>query len=218
MDLPRELPIFPLTGCLLLPGNFLPLNVFESRYLALVRDARAGEGYIGMVQPYCRTGQLPEESPAGAPRVFPVGCAGVVEKCEPQPDGRIHLLLRGVIRFRIQRELEMIRGYRRVEAQYAEFSADLVEPQEERRARPLLAMLGEFARRTGIEFDLARLRGLPGTVLLNALCAALPFSPVEKQALLEAAGADERQVMLADLMQMTSIQPEAVPDDGSMVH
>lgn len=218
MDLPRELPIFPLTGCLLLPGNFLPLNVFEPRYLALVRDAQADEGYIGMVQPYCRSGQLPEESPPGAPRVFPVGCAGVIEKCEAQPDGRVHLLLRGVIRFRIQSELEMRQGYRRVEAHYAEFSGDLVEPQQERQARPLLALLDEFARRTGIEFDLARLRGLPGAVLLNALCAALPFSPVEKQALLEAAGADEREVMLADLMQMASSQTETVSNEGPIVH
>jgi len=102
MDLPRELPIFPLNGCLLLPGNYLPLNVFEPRYLSMVRDAEDGGGYIGMVQPFGRGefGRRPPESPEGEPEVYQVGCVGMIEESEPQTDGRVHLLLRGVIRFR----------------------------------------------------------------------------------------------------------------------
>ena len=49
--LPSMLPIFPLTGVLLLPRGRLPLNIFEPRYLAMTRDALAGERLIGMVQP-----------------------------------------------------------------------------------------------------------------------------------------------------------------------
>jgi Lon protease-like protein len=220
MDLPRELPIFPLNGCLLLPGNYLPLNVFEPRYLSLVRDAEASCGYIGMVQPFGRGGYARPlvESPAGEPEVYPVGCAGVIEKSEPQADGRVRLLLRGVIRFRIRQELQMTRGYRRVEAGYEEFTADLAEPHEERQATPLLELLADFARRTGLDFDLDRLRDLPGAVLLNALCAALPFSPEEKQALLEAVGAREREELLAELLQMESHQRQRAADGESTVH
>lgn len=220
MDLPQELPIFPLTGCLLLPGNYLPLNVFEPRYLALVRDAETQAGYIGMVQPRGRKdlGWPAEESPLGEPEVYPVGCAGVIERSEPQPDGRVHLLLRGVIRFRIQEELDMVDGYRRVHPAYEEFSADLVEPQEERRSQPLLELLEAFAHRTGIEFDLERLRDLPGSILLNAVCAALPFSPLEKQALLEANGADEREALLTQLMEMESGRPDGPNSSETTVH
>lgn len=220
MDLPQELPLFPLTGCLLLPGNYLPLNIFEARYLALVRDAQTQSGYIGMVQPRGQrdVGWPAEESPVGEPEVYPVGCAGVIERSEPQPDGRVHLLLRGVIRFRIRRELEMVAGYRRVQPSYEEFSADLAEPQEDRPSEPLLDLLDSFGRRTGYEFDLERLRDLPGSILLNAACAALPFSPLEKQALLEANGADEREALLSQLVQMESGRPKGPTQRGVTVH
>ena len=50
-QLPETLPIFPLSGVLLLPGGKLPLNVFEPRYLAMIFDSLAGHRMIGMVQP-----------------------------------------------------------------------------------------------------------------------------------------------------------------------
>ncbi|HKJ74631.1 MAG TPA: LON peptidase substrate-binding domain-containing protein, partial [Alphaproteobacteria bacterium] len=51
LDLPSVIPVFPLTGVILLPGADLPLNIFEQRYLAMTRDAVAGPHLIGMIQP-----------------------------------------------------------------------------------------------------------------------------------------------------------------------
>jgi Lon protease-like protein len=219
--LPEVLPVFPLTGSLLLPGNWLPLNVFEPRYRNLVEDATGGEGdargggdggergrrgerWIGMIQP-----RVPHQDnwpaldePPANPELYTVGCAGRVERCEPQPDGRYLLLLKGVSRFRVRRELELLRGYRRVAADYTEFAADLREPEMELDPATLLRAVREFGQAQGLSFDLDVLASLPGVALLNGLAVALPFRPAERQALLEAEGPRERQQMLLALMGM----------------
>jgi len=203
--LPDVLPIFPLTGSLLLPGNWLPLNIFEPRYRAMVEDAMAASRMVGMIQPVVpRQDNRPDPlAPADdAPAVYSVGCAGRIERCEPQDDGRYLILLKGVCRFRVLREAEMHHGYRRVRADYTEFNADLDEPQRLLDPDPILAALHRFARSRELEFDLQRLETLSGVTLLNGLAVALPFSPGEKQALLEAEGPDRRRDLLLSLMGM----------------
>lgn len=109
---PEILPVFPLTGTLLLPGNFLPLNIFEQRYGNMVADAMAGERTIGMIQPLVPRPDnwgMPEEV-FDQPELYAVGCAGRIERCEPQPDGRYLVLLKGVSRFRVREELPPLRG------------------------------------------------------------------------------------------------------------
>ncbi len=248
--LPEVLPVFPLTGSLLLPGNWLPLNVFEPRYRNLVEDAmsaraaaaaagerrkaegaeenRRGRGrrgadgsdgdvrdggersgrWIGMIQP-----RVPQqdnwpalELPPKNPELYAVGCAGSIERCEPQPDGRYLILLRGASRFRVRRELPRRRGYRRVAADYAEFVADRAEAEAAIDPAPLLRALRGFGESRALAFDLDVLAALPGVALLNGLAAALPFPPAEKQALLEASGPSERRQLLLDLMSM-GIEP-----------
>src|ERR1700719_3121317 len=108
--LPAILPIFPLTGVLLLPRGRLPLNIFEPRYLAMTRDALAGERLIGMIQPS-------DPRPSGMnPPVYPVGCAGRITTFTETDDGRFLITLTGVSRFRIREELPLLSGFRRVVA------------------------------------------------------------------------------------------------------
>lgn len=199
---PETLPIFPLTGSLLLPGNFLPLNIFEPRYRDMVADALDGTQYIGMIQPVVpRQDNQPEPDVApDNPDVYAIGCAGRIEQAEKQPDGRYLILLKGVSRFRVGHELPRDHEYREVIARYDEFTQDLGEPQSELSPGPLLAALEDFGEKKELEFDLDRLKLLPGILLLNGLSAALPFSPAEKQALLEAPTPGERQELLLELM------------------
>jgi Lon protease-like protein len=208
---PEVLPVFPLTGSLLLPGNWLPLNVFEPRYRNLVEDAMGGRAdprWIGMIQP-----RVPQqdnwpalEAPPANPELYTVGCAGRIERCEPQEDGRYLILLRGASRFRVRRELARRRGYRRVAADYAEFAADRNETEVEIDPAPLLQAVRAFGEAQGLVFDLDVLAALPGVALLNGLAVALPFPPAEKQALLEAPGPQERRQLLLALMGM-GIEP-----------
>lgn len=214
--LPRILPVFPLTGSLLLPGSFLPLNIFEPRYRAMVEDALApstGAPYIGMIQPLVpRQDNRPPMDLAfelERPELYEVGCAGRIERSELQADGRYLILLRGVSRFRVVREEpDLVRGYRRVVADYAEFRADPEELQSALDPSRVMGALQGFSAAHGLTFDLGLLGSLPGVSLVNGLAAALPFLPADKQALLEAAGPAEREEMLLTLMGM-GFEPSA---------
>jgi Lon protease-like protein len=195
---PSVLPVFPLTGCLLLPGNWLPLNVFEARYRAMVEDVMAGDRHLGIIQP-----QGTEEWPAELseqPELHSVGTAGRIDRCEPQQDGRFHILLRGVTRFRIHRELRLLRGYRRVVANYDEFRDDFTEHRIILDPRPILAALQAFSAAHQLAFDLDLLSALPGSVLVNGLATALPFPAEQKQALLEASDLAARHDLLLAMM------------------
>jgi len=205
---PTIIPIFPLTGSLLLPGNLLPLNVFEPRYRNMVADAMESDRQIGMIQPlvprqdnWVDLAQQPED-----PELYRVGCLGRIEECELQPDGRYLILLRGVSRFRIQQELPPRRGYRRVLADCAEFPGDLGELNVSINPSRLMRALQAFGEQHELEFDFDLLGSVPGISLLNGLSVALPFRPAEKQALLEAPDPEVRKELLLTLMGM-GIEP-----------
>ena len=127
--LPGIIPVFPLTGSLLLPGNLLPLNVFEPRYRNMVADALDGDQLIGMVQPLTprQDNWVVSAQPPENPEIYTIGCLGRIEECEPQDDGRYLIVLRGVARFRVRQELPLKRGYRRVMVDYSEFQRDFDE-------------------------------------------------------------------------------------------
>ena len=205
MSSPREiemLPVFPLTGTLLLPETFLPLNIFEERYLRMVEDALEADRTIGMIQP-----MIPGLDNFGIPpldlkdpQLYPVGCCGRIEESELQEDGRYLIVLEGIVRFRIVEELKPRRGYRRVKADIGEFEGDL-EPRETAVDRlAVLAALERFARQKDLEFDPDLLAGLSDRRLVNSLSTALPFTPVEKQALIESPTTAERASLLVTLM------------------
>ena len=215
--MPPIIPVFPLTGSLLLPGTLLPLNIFEPRYRNMMADvvstagSRGAGQHIGMIQPFVPHQDnwpaldLPDENPA----LYTVGCVGHLDRCELQPDGRYEIVLRGVCRFRVREELPLLRGYRRVAADYGEFSADLSEPLSQLDPSRLLAGVRAFGKANGLELDLDLLAALPGVALLNGLAVALPFRPEEKQALLESPGPMEREELLLALMGMGFGAPSA---------
>jgi Lon protease-like protein len=214
-DLPTILPIFPLTGSLLLPGNWLPLHIFEPRYRNMVEDAFSGRGpgegekLIGMVQPLAPhegggvdLSALDPGMEPDLPELYQVGCVGRIEECQEVAEGRYLIALLGVTRFRIAEELPLKRGYRRVRAVYEEFAHDRESPQDQDAApESLIRLLTEFGKLHGLSFDMRRLGKLPCQALVNGLSMALPFEPAEKQALLEAPN-DSRLDVLEALLQM----------------
>ena len=205
----ETLPVFPLTGTLLLPGTYLPLNIFEQRYLNMVRDALEGDLRIGMIQPMIpgldNWGVPPLD--LDEPELYPVGCCGRIDQHELQADGRILIVLEGVVRFRTLRELEPIRGYRRVRADFAEFEIDRRSEEPEIDKQAVLSLFDRFARQRDLEVDPDMLAALSGLRLVNALSTALPLTAVEKQALLEAHSLEDRTSLLMTLMGMDLDSP-----------
>jgi Lon protease-like protein len=202
--LPSPLPLFPLTGSLLLPGNFLPLNIFEPRYRNLVTDAAEEGHHVGMIQPFVpRQDNWPAlHLPPENPELYDVGCAGRIERCEPQADGRFLLLLKGVTRFRVRQELPLVRGYRRAVVDYSGFEGDFKETEHPLSPGRLLSALKGFGEAHHLDLDYDLLGALPGVSLVNGLAVALPFPPAEKQALLEAPDPCAREELLLALMGM----------------
>jgi len=211
-QLPETLPIFPLSGVLLLPGGKLPLNIFEPRYLAMIFDSLAGHRMIGMVQPVQSGGFAGDGMPAddGPPKVHQVGCAGRIVSFNETEDGRLLLALSGVSRFRIGRELDLAQGgYRRASAQFSPYRADLdyadeiVTLDRER----LMAGLAAFFRGKSLSTDWDAVKKADDLNLVNSLSMVLPLGPVEKQALLEAADTSARAKLLAAFLEMAVFEP-----------
>lgn len=197
-DLPDEFAVFPLTGALLLPGNKLPLNIFEPRYLAMVEDALAAPGrHFGMIQPDAAR----PPGPTG-PALYRVGCLGRLSTFAETEDGRYLITLTGVCRYAVEQELPMQRGYRRVRADLSSFAADLdAAPAPQ---RPVLdreqltgALRAYFAARS-FDANWDAIGAMPDDVLVSTLSMVCPFQPAEKQALLEASTqADRARALLA---------------------
>jgi Lon protease-like protein len=196
---PESLPIFPLGGALLLPRAKLPLNIFEPRYLNMVEDALAGLRTIGMVQPRHAYGHpVPDDAP-----LFEVGCAGRITSFSETGDGRYLITLTGISRFVVVRELEMMRGYRRVAADYGRFADDLNEETGKIAGRGrLLSTVRAFFAKSGMEADWPALEAVPDDTLVSALAMVCPLEPTEKQALLECPGLAERGEFLLNLLEI----------------
>jgi Lon protease-like protein len=204
-DLPLELPIFPLSGALLLPWGRLPLNIFEPRYLNMTLDALKVGRVLSMIQPdYDKT---PKDEGAGKiqpdPPIYGVGCAGRIASFEETEDGRLLIVLKGLLRFRVLEEIEGRAGYRRTRVSYDAFKADL-EPQVpfDFDRKQFLERLQPYLEAHAMPVGIEVLKGLSDTTLVTSVSMICPFDPREKQALLEAPTLPERAQTLLALLQM----------------
>jgi Lon protease-like protein len=203
-DLPKAMPIFPLTGALLVPGGRMPLNIFEPRYLAMVRHALAQpDRLIGMVQPKQR-GIERKLDPEVQPDVESVGCAGRIIAFEETDDGRYQITLSGLIRFRTRSALpNAAGGFRLVEPDFAAFADDIAEADFSLsgRARFIITLKGYFETRSAT-VDWKAIDAMADRQLVISLAMLCPFSPDEKQALLECRNLVELGEMLLALFEL----------------
>ncbi len=198
-DLPDTLPLFPLSGALLLPGGQMPLNIFEPRYLAMVDDALSGARLIGMIQP--RNGVAD-----GDPPLYGVGCAGRLTGFNETEDGRYLITLTGIRRFKLSEELSADTPYRVAVPDFSPFGDDDEVDDTAAsvdRAR-LEAAMRQYLDAEGLKTDWDAVQEAPTEALISSLAMGCPFAPNEKQALLEADCAASRADCLIALMEMSS--------------
>lgn len=178
-DLPGSVPVFPLSGALLLPAGQLPLNVFEPRYLAMFDAAMSGNRIIGMVQPALTEGP-------DAANLSQVGCLGRITSFAETGDGRYIVSLTGICRFRVIDEVSGHHPYRTF--RIAPFIADLKSADEESMVNrtALLAAFKAYLEANKLEADWESVERASNMTLVNSLSMMAPFEPAEKQALLEA--------------------------------
>jgi uncharacterized protein len=194
--LPDAIPLFPLPNAVLFPGVPLPLHIFEPRYREMVRDVeRSEDKLIGMV---LLRGEWRRDY-YGRPEVYPVGCAGKLVSVEPLADGRYNILLHGLREFEIADE----RGghsYREAQVRWRASDPAGVPPVLRTRIHALTQRFLDD-REPGLVARVLADSSLSDELLINFLCYALDFSPMEKQALLEAPLLADRGARLCDVVQ-----------------
>ncbi len=191
-----RLSIFPLAGALLFPRSTLPLHIFEPRYRALVSDSLARDRRIAMIQP--RPGQDDKH-----PDLFDIGCVGRIAHVEALEDGGFNLILEGLARFRLLREIDALTPFRQVEAGFDDFAdgddddqpvlASILRAELEREAR-------RFAEAHGYVVDWDGVGRLDDEALVNGIAQITPFDIAAKQALLEAPDIPDRADLLIQFM------------------
>jgi len=194
-NLPDLLPLFPLSGAIVLPRARLPLNIFEPRYLAMFEDVlKTRERLIGMIQPM-------DKDPEGL--LHTVGCAGRVSSFIETDDGRYMISLTGVSRFRFINKVEGFVPYLQAKIDWQEFQRDLAGAEHDTGfdRDGFLALLERFFEVEELDTDWENLNKAETEMLVNSLSMMAPFSPEDKQALLEATTLATRREILVTLME-----------------
>lgn len=202
-DLPGQIPVFPLRGVILLPRASLPLNIFEPRYLAMLDHVVSGARILGIVQPACAADDA--ESPAGnAAPLRTVGCAGRLTAYQELDDGRLIIALGGIVRFRTVGEVETAKPFRVFNVSYDEFRVDFARDAGENLIdrNNLMTVLRKYLEAHKLTADWKSIAKAPMEYLVNTLSVISPYSPEEKQALLEAADLKSRADALVALAEM----------------
>ncbi len=196
IDLPDTIPVFPLSGALLLPRTRLPLNLFEPRYLQMLDDVlKTDHRLIGMVQSY--------DGPDGVNKLHSIGCAGRVTGFSETDDGRYMITLAGASRFRLIGEVDGFVPYRRARVNWQGFERDLgdVETDDTFDRQKFIDALGRFFDDQGLQTDWESLREAEDELLINSLSMLCSFEPEDKQALLEAPSLTTRRETLTTLIE-----------------
>ncbi|GAK34839.1 ATP-dependent protease [Iodidimonas nitroreducens] len=214
-QLPTVIPVFPLLGALLLPRGEMPLNIFETRYVQMVRDAMGSDRIIGMVQPRSTPQSIAGGQGNDGAGLYEIGCAGRICSFAETDDGRFLISLKGVSRFRIEEELSSLTPYRQMKVDYGDFEEDRAIPA--RRAGvdrdALLGSLTRFLEQRGLNAEWSSIEKAPDELLVNSLAMICPFEPAEKQALLEARSLTERTQTMITLMEFSLADPTIDEDD-----
>ena len=198
-DLPGDISVFPLSGALLLPHGRLPLNIFEPRYLAMIDDCMAEGRLLGMMQ-----GDASRPRTDRGTAIYGVGCLGRLSSFSETDDGRLLITLTGLLRFRVVEELDMRRGYRRMQVVYREYLDDLgpLPGNESTPREKFMGVLRPYFSAQGMDVNWEAIEKTPEAMLVTTLSMLCPFAVAEKQALLEAPTPAERTKMMLALMQM----------------
>lgn len=213
IHVPDVIPIFPLPRTVLLPGEVLPLHIFEPRYRSMVHDALASHRVIGIVEAKPDADTLD----VGTAPVSSIGCLGFIAQHQTLPDGRFLLWLLGLERFRIDEELELATMYRQVRVSYTpadESAQDIAGIRPLRQElRSLLPSLVDTDASTQ-EMLAAQMDEVSDTQIIALACQILELDSDRKQQILEATSQVNRFLMVyEDVYRHLDLNPDLALDE-----
>jgi len=196
--IPSAIPVFPLTGALLLPGGQLPLNIFEPRYLEMINAALSGEKLIGMIQPCLKDG--PQNQ--AVPPLSSIGCLGRISGFQETGDGRYLINLSGICRFKVLEELSTTTSYRQCRIELFKQDLKTIPNEQEIDRDGVLTAFRNYLEANDMDADWEAVSTTDNETLVTALCMMSPYGPAEKQALLEAPDLKARAETLIAISQI----------------
>ncbi len=197
INLPKIIPIFPLSNFIIFPKTTVPLNIFEPRYIDMINDAMKTNKLIGMIQP--KNSDRNEDQP----ELYTVGCLGKITSFKETDDGRYLIELKGLIRFKILKEVKSTKKYRECEIDFKKFNKDIDQEEKKMNFEDLELIfkdLKSLFEKKGFIINWKALEKQSLDETINALTMASPFSLEEKQILLEAEDLKERKTKIAQIL------------------
>ena len=196
-DLPKKIPVFPLSNFIIFPKTTVPLNIFEPRYVDMINDSLKSDKLIGMIQPKKVINE------AVPPILHMIGCLGKVTSFKETADRTYLIELKGLIRFRAIKEIKNAKKYREYEVNFNNFKQDLEEEKRQIKFSDLELIfkdLKSLFEKRGFIINWKELEKQSLNEIINALAMASPFSLEEKQALLEAENLNTRKNKIAEIL------------------
>ena len=197
-DLPKKIPVFPLSNFIIFPKTTIPLNIFETRYIEMINDSMSSNKLIGMIQPLSQNSVNQEDI-----NLHQVGCLGKIVSFKETEDNRYLIELKGLIRFQIMNEIKSKKKYREYEVDFKRFNHDLDDKKEKLKFSDLELIFKDLKalfEKRGFIINWKQLEKQSLDETINALAMASPFSLEEKQVLLEAENLNIRKNKIADIL------------------
>ena len=193
--LPKIISVFPLSNFVIFPNTSVPLNIFEPRYIKMIDNSMKTDRIIGMIQP--------KKQKNGTPQLYNVGCAGKITNFNETEDGRYLIVINGISRFKILKEINNNKPYRECEISFDEYIEDTKENYNEIKFTDLELIfknLKNLFKKKGYSINWKELKKQSLNQTLNTLVMASPFSLEEKQALLETININKRKIELEKIL------------------
>jgi len=191
--LPENIPVFPLSGVIFFPKTNLPLNIFEPRYLALVKDCFRANKYMGMIQ-----------TKRDSSDVYSIGCLGKITEYKETKDGRLIVNLTGTSRFEIKSEVTNNKIYREFNVSYKKFLGDMGKEKQtlfKEKIENLFQKTKIFFKKNGLLLNWEEFEKLDQDQKINTLAMIAPISNEEKQTILESAHIDTKTKVLSEIIE-----------------
>ena len=195
--LPKKISIFPLSNFIIFPNTSMPLNIFEPRYIQMIDDSMKNERIIGMIQP--------KKQKKNKSELFSVGCAGKITSFNETDDGRYLIIIKGISRFKISKEINNNKLYREFEINFEDYKKEdiLNNNNNEIKFTDLKLIFNNlkcFFEKKGYNINWKELEKQSLDQTINTLVMASPFSLEEKQILLEAININNRKIQLEKIL------------------
>ena len=197
IDLPKKIPLFPLSNFIIFPKTTVPLNIFEHRYIEMINESMKTNKLVGMIQP------ISSNEDQMLSQLHDIGCLGKITSFKETDDGRYLIELKGLIRFKVSKEIKSTHKYREFEVDYKDFLHDLSGEKEELKFSDLELIFKDFKslfEKRGFIINWKELEKQSLDETINALAMASPFSLEEKQVLLEAKNLNIRKNKISEIL------------------